>query len=101
MTEKERSNIIDEITNLSKDCGQDLILIGYGDEANALAAAIVGYDTKTYAVCYDYDKLVEAMAEFNDWSEEEAIEWIDYNTIRSLDYVDQATAPRIIGKFSV
>lgn len=100
MTEKERSAIIKEIANLSKDCGEDLILIGEGDEANALAAAIIGYDSNTYKVCYDYDKLVEAMSEYNGWSVEETIEWIDYNTMRSIDYLDGRTAPRIINKFN-
>ncbi len=100
MTKKERSALIDEIANLSKDCGEDLILIGGGEEANALAAAIVGYDSKTYAICYDYDKLVEAMSKYNNWSTEESIEWIDYNTMRSLDYLDSKVAPRIINKFN-
>ena len=100
MTTEERSAVIDNVANLSKDCGKDVVLIGSGDEANALAAAIVGYDSKTYSVCYDYDRLVEAMAEFNGWTPMDAIEWIEFNTMRSLDYLDAETTPRIIMKFT-
>lgn len=101
-TKKERLSKLNEISNLAKDCGKDLVLIGSGDEAEILAAAIIGYDNATYAVLYDYDKLVEAMMSYNKWTEEEAIEWIDYNTIRSLEYMyassDNVVAPRIVNK---
>lgn len=44
--------------------------------------ALVGYDVKSGRAIYDYDLMVEWITTKNpDWSEEEAIEWIDYNTI--------------------
>jgi hypothetical protein len=39
-------------------------------------------------VIYDYVKLVEAYAENSEMSMEEAAEFVDYNTIRSLDYIE-------------
>lgn len=103
-TKKERDSVINEIAALSKDCGKDVILIGEGEEANALAAAIIGYDSKTYAVIYDYDKLVEAMSQHTGMTQEETIEWIDYNTMRALDYIvdsDKQVGPRISAKFNI
>lgn len=101
-TKEERVSKLNEISELSKDCGKDLVLIGCGDEMEALAAAIIGYDSVTYAVLYDYDKLVEAMMAYNKWTEEETVEWIDYNTFRSLECMyassDDAVAPRIVNK---
>ena len=36
---------------------------------------------------YSYAKLVESLSEANGWSGEEAAEWIEFNTLRSLPYV--------------
>lgn len=35
---------------------------------------------------YDFDKMVKELMNDEDWSEEEAIEWIEFNTIRALPY---------------
>lgn len=37
---------------------------------------------------YDFNKMVESLEKHNNWSEEEAIEWIEYNTLRSLPYME-------------
>ena len=47
--------------------------------------SIVGVTTDGRVV-YDYDKMVEELMEDEEWSYEEAAEWIDYNTIRSIPY---------------
>ncbi len=39
---------------------------------------------------YDYDKMVEYLVETDNMSEEDAMEFIDYNTIRSLPYYQGA-----------
>lgn len=41
-------------------------------------------------VIYDYDLMVEAAMEEEGWTENEAMDWIDFNTIRSLPFVDGA-----------
>lgn len=47
--------------------------------------AIIGVTTDNRAV-YDYDKMVEWLCEKENFTVAEAIEWIDYNTIRALPY---------------
>ena len=37
-------------------------------------------------VIYDFDKMIEWLMTKYDWSEIESIDWIEYNTLRSLPY---------------
>lgn len=48
--------------------------------------ALIGVTHDNRAV-YDYDKMVEWLVETQGWDELEAMEWIDYNTIRALPYM--------------
>ena len=52
------------------------------------AAAIVGV-THDNRLVYDYDKMVQCLVEEDGMDEEEAIEFIDYNTIRTLPYMEK------------
>ena len=56
--------------------------------------AIIGI-TENNQVVYDYDKMIEHLIHEDDMSYEEAIDFISYNTIRSLSYVGMG-APIII-----
>ena len=56
--------------------------------------SIVGVTTDGRVV-YDYDKMIEELMEDEEWSCEEAAEWIDYNTIRALPYAGE-NAPIIM-----
>lgn len=47
--------------------------------------AIIGVTTDDRVV-YDYDKMVEWLHEKHEFSVEDAMEWINYNTIRALPY---------------
>ena len=47
--------------------------------------ALIGISDDNRAV-YDYNKMVEWLVKTEGFTEEEAIEWIDYNTIRALPY---------------
>lgn len=47
--------------------------------------ALIGVSHDNRAI-YDYEKMVEWLMENQNWSSEDAIEWIDYNTIRSIPY---------------
>ena len=51
-------------------------------------SSIVGVTTDGRVV-YDYDKMVEELMHDEEWSYEEAAEWIDYNTIRALPYAGE------------
>ena len=47
--------------------------------------ALIGVTEDGRAV-YDFDKRVDWLMEEEDFTQEEAIEWIEYNTIRALPY---------------
>ena len=44
---------------------------------------------------YDYNKMVKEYSKDNNCSIDEAIEWIDYNTIRALSYISNDKKPII------
>jgi hypothetical protein len=48
--------------------------------------ALIGVTEDGRAVC-DYEKMVAWLVETEDFTELEAVEWIDYNTIRALPYM--------------
>ena len=51
-------------------------------------------------IVYDYSSMVQEFMNDEDCSEEEAIEWIEYNTIRSLGYgKDKDRYPVILHNF--
>lgn len=56
--------------------------------------SIVGVTTDNRVV-YDYDQMVEEMMRDEDCSYDDAVDWIDYNTIRSLPYAGE-NAPIIM-----
>ena len=59
--------------------------------------SIIGMTTDGQAV-YDYDKMVEELMKDDNISEQEAIDWIDYNTIRAIPYAGEM-APIIMFTF--
>ena len=48
--------------------------------------ALIGVSEGGRAI-YDYDIMVEWLIQTDGFTEEEAVEWIDYNTIRALPYI--------------
>lgn len=76
---------------------QTLTDLGYDDvillEPKELDEAIVGISHDNRAI-YDYDLLVKSFIKCDNISEDDAIEWIDHNTIRSLPY--QVKSPIIM-----
>lgn len=74
---------------LNAGCEGVVILSNYSyDEA------LIGVTEDNRAV-YDYDLMVEWLCREENLSPDEAIEWIDYNTIRALPYFGDK-APIII-----
>jgi hypothetical protein len=47
--------------------------------------ALIGVTTSNQAV-YDFDKMVKWLMDTEGFTYEDAVEWIEYNTIRSLPY---------------
>ena len=56
--------------------------------------ALIGVSVDDRAI-YDYEKMVEWLMRTQGWSADDAIEWIDYNTLRALPYAGEA-APIIM-----
>ena len=50
--------------------------------------ALIGVTEDNRAV-YDFDKMVKWLCEKEGFSPEEAIEWIEYNTLRALPYAGE------------
>lgn len=82
MTNDKLKNIIEYHTYGDEDV-VDKIVVLEGDE---FADGCVGI-THDYHLVYDYGKLARSISEKNNISIEEAIEFIEYNTIRSLPYI--------------
>lgn len=55
-------------------------------EPKCLDAAVIGISHDERLI-YDYDKLIKAFMDGDNMTEEEAIEWIDYNTLRTIPYM--------------
>lgn len=70
-----------------------LLGAGYDDvvllENYSYDDALVGVTEDGRAV-YDFDKMVAWLVEKQGFTAEEAVEWIDFNTIRALPYFDNA-----------
>lgn len=66
-----------------------LIEAGYED---VVLFAVYSYDTAFIGVSednraiYDYDLMVDWLRNEHGYEEDEAMEWIDYNTLRALPY---------------
>lgn len=48
--------------------------------------AIVGIITDNRVV-YNFDRMIEELMQDEEWTYEDAVEWIEYNTIRALPYL--------------
>ena len=57
--------------------------------------SIVGY-TDTGCVVYDYNKMIEELMQDTGMDFNEAVEWVEYNTIRALDYINEEHKPVIM-----
>ena len=66
-------------------------------ENESYDSALIGVTTEGKAV-YSYDKMVQWYMNKNNCSEEEAMEWIDYNTLRAIPYAG-VNAPIVITEF--
>ena len=62
--------------------------------------SIIGVSTENRVV-YDYEKMVEELlSEETEIDEEQARDWIEYDTIRSVSYLNEEQAPIIIYSMS-
>lgn len=52
--------------------------------------ALIGVSEDNRAI-YDYDKMIEWLMNKEGWSYDEAADWVNYNTIRSLPYMGEGS----------
>lgn len=84
------SNIKNPIFNSVDELREYLEAQGHEDtlffENPSFVKAITGI-TDSEQLIYDYDLMIAAAMEEEGWDAESAIEWIDYNTLRSIPYM--------------
>lgn len=56
-------------------------------ENPSFANAIVGFDAHHHKIVYDYEKMVDCLMEECEMTEEDAVDFIDYNTLRTVPYM--------------
>ena len=75
-----------------KDLKSELVDRGYEDsvvlENPSYIDAVVGI-SQNGQVIYDFDKMVDYLVDTEEMTEEDAIEFIDFNTIRALPYMGE------------
>ena len=71
---------------------QLLVDFGYEDsiifENPSYDAAIIGVSTDGQVI-YDYNKMIGCLMDEDNMTYDEAVDFIDYNTIRALPYADE------------
>lgn len=70
------------VEKIIEDYGYEDVLVFANNEYDT---AFIGISHDDRAV-YDYNLMVEWLVEHDGITEEEAMEWIDYNVLRSLPY---------------
>lgn len=74
---------------LDNDLTDTVYLTGYN-----YYSAIIGY-TDDGGLVYSYEKMIEYLIKEAEMTQEEAIEWIDYNVLRAIPYMGD-TKPIIV-----
>ena len=57
--------------------------------------SIIGISTNNNII-YDLTSMVDELAEDDDMSYEEALEFIDYNTLRTIPYINEGSKPIVM-----
>lgn len=79
----------EEVRNaIAEQYGEEMLESVSMFENPAFVNAIVGFDVHHKKVVYDYDKMVECLMEEDEMSYDEAVEFIDYNTLRTVPYME-------------
>lgn len=77
----------------------EFYLIG-DEDREAYYPAIIGIAKDRGHVAYSFDKLVDCFAKQNNWTREEALEWVEFNVERALPYYGK-TAPVILPNYFI
>ena len=58
-------------------------------------SAIIGYDAVNHRVIYDFEKMIEHLISKDGMEYEEALEFVEYNTLRTIPYMGE-NAPIVL-----
>lgn len=78
-----------DLTEYLESIGEETVVL----EPEYLDNAIIGISDDNRLI-YGYEQLIDCFSKNEDMTYEEAIEWVDYNTLRALPYMG-AKAPII------
>ena len=68
---------------------------------DGLNDCVIGHTcSEDIKIIYSYEKMVDHFAKELDCSVAEAIQWVGYNVIRTLPYIEQSQRPIIISECS-
>lgn len=81
MTNAELKDLIAE--HVMDEDELDQIIILEGDE---FADGFIGLTEDNHAV-YGYERLIDSLCKHNNWEYTDAVEWIEYNTLRAIPYM--------------
>ena len=96
MTNDELREKIREII-LDEEILNEIILL----EGDEFADGAVGI-SDNYHIIYDYDQLVHSLMSHDDLSFDDAVDMLEYNTLRALPYMQsQGRAPIIMNSFEI
>lgn len=77
----------------------EFYLIG-NEDREAYYPAIIGIAKDRGHIAYSFEKLVDCFAKQNNWTHDEAMEWVEYNVERALPYYGK-TAPVILNTTTI
>ena len=84
--EDKKNLTLQEIKDLLAELGYEDTVVFDNNLGYDYASAFIGVSDDGRAI-YDYDLMVKFIVDSgDDMTEQDAIEWIDYNTIRALPY---------------
>ena len=89
-----KKSIIDRAVKLNNKLKQDTVLL---EPREFMDAAVIRYrrTKKGYHLVYGFDELIQAFMK-QGMNEEEAVEWIGYNTERGIPYMaSEGVEPKI------
>ena len=84
------------LTELFRECG-----VGEEDQPllftdHSYDKSIIGFTSVDGRAVYSYESMIQEFMEDENCSEEEAQDWVDYNTMRALPYGDKGHHPIVI-----
>ena len=97
MSEVRRKQLLQRVLDWAEDNEVTVTLLGQESDRHDFAPAIVGVALEPRpAVIYSAEAVIQCFMHINKWSDEEAREWFEYNTVRGLQYAKPEDNPPIL-----